>query len=142
MGISLVQNTDGSAGMAGSGGGDGGFVCLSMRYDASSIDQVYFVAHRRYIVVDVRHWPLVAGTDAGAVTASVKHVASGSAVNTGTKPHTSTMDLKGTINTVQVMTLATDPADRIVAAGEGIGLDLTGVMTAAIGAVAVTLCPA
>jgi hypothetical protein len=142
MGISLVQNTDGSAGLAGSGGGDGGMVCLSMRYDANSVDQVFFVAHRRYIVTDVRIWPLVAGTDGSAVTVAVKHVASGSALNTGTKPHTSTMDLKGTINTAQVMVLATDPADRIVAAGEGIGLDFSGTLTAAVGSVSVTMCPA
>lgn len=138
----LKQNTDQSLGISGSGGGDGGFITLHFRYDANSVDQALFRAHRKYIVKDVACWPTVAGTDGAAVTVSVKKIDSGSAINTGTKVHTSTMDVKGTINTAQVMTLATDPADRVIAAGQWIGLDFAGTLTAAVGSVSITLAPA
>lgn len=139
---SIKQNTDGSTGLVGPGGGNGGFVALNMRYDANSVNQVHFVAHRRYIVHDVSVWPAVAGTDAGAVNVSVKVAPSGTAVNSGVKVHQSTGDLKGTANTVQQLQLANNVADRILAAGSGIGLDFSGVKTSIVGTVSVTLAPA
>lgn len=141
MGQSIKQNTDGSAGLAGPGGGDGEFVVVDMQYDATSVDQTIFVASRRYIVKSVIGRPNVAGNDAGAVTAGVNISADGTSTGGGNKVHASTINLKGTINTNQVGTINTDGTE-ILEAGSALGINFTGVLTAAVGAITITLCPA
>lgn len=79
------------------------------------------------------------GTDAGVVNAVVRKVTSGTAIGSGTALHSGTINLKGTANTNQTMTLVAGTEE--VAAGECIGVDLTGNMIAALGSVTVWLNP-
>ena len=84
---------------------------------------------------------LVVGSDGSAVTAVIKKAPSGTAIASGTALHTGSADLKGTINTNQALTLSATPADLVLAAGDAVGIDCTGTMTAARGVVTVTLEP-
>lgn len=142
MGQYIKQNTDGSAGMAGPGGGDGQFVTLRQGYIATSVDATMFTAQRRYIVKSVTLRPDVIGSDGSAVTVAVKIAASGTAIASGTAVHSSTLDLKGTAHTNQAATLSTTASDLILDTGSSIGVDFTGTLTAAVGNVSVELCPA
>ena len=141
MGQSIKQNTDGSAGLAGPGGGSGEFVAIDAQYDANSTNFGIFVASRRYIIKSVIGRPKTAGTDPGAVSVSVSVSADGSNTSAGSKCHSSSINLKGTNHTNQVMNINTDGTE-IVEAGYAIGLDFSGVLTAAVGTVSITLCPA
>lgn len=142
MGQSIKQNTDGSAGFSGPGGGEGEFVMLEFYYTATSVDQTMFTASRQYVIKSVIGRPDVIGSDAGAVTAVVKIAPSATAIASGVAVHSGTYNLKGTAHTNQVLALSTTPADLILPAGSSIGVDFTGVLTAAVGALSVTLCPA
>lgn len=142
MSVNITQNADGSMGLQGSGLLDqGGFLAVHMRYDAASVDGSYGVFHRPMRVKNIIGVPTVAGTDGGAVTAIVKKVSSGTAITSGTALHTSTINLKGTADTNQVMTLSATDSALTIAAGDRIGLDFTGTLTAATGVVTVWLCP-
>lgn len=142
MSVNLKQNADGSAGLQGKDLDDGGFEIVNMIYDANSVDRAYFVATRAYVVKGIVGRPTVAGTDAGAVTAVIKKAASGTAISSGTALHSSTYNLKGTAHTNQTLTLSTTASDLEIPAGTAIGLDFTGTLTAAVGAVTVCLAPA
>lgn len=142
MSINLQQNSDGSLGLQGPDFGAGAFVNLNMPYVSTSVDNIHFVASRRYIVKAITWRPEVAGTDGSAVTAVVKKAASGTAIASGTALHSGTANLKGTAATNQALTLSTTATDLIIPAGTAIGLDFTGTLTAAVGCVTVALCPA
>lgn len=118
-----------------------GFVPVSYTWDVNTADTVFFVASRKYRVKDVTSRVEVAGTDAGAVTLAVKKAASGTAIASGTALHSGTANLKGTAATNQALTLSTTSADLDIPAGTCLGVDITGVMTAAKGTVTVTLEP-
>lgn len=141
MGVSIKPNFDGSMGLQGTDGGDGGFVPVSIEYNASSVDKVSFVADRAYKVKAIRGRVEAAGTDAAAVTAVIKKAASGTAIASGTALHSSSFNLKGTAATNQTLTLSTTSSDTDIAAGDCIGIDFTGTLTAATGVVTVTLAP-
>lgn len=141
MSVNLKQNTDGSMGLQGEDRDDGGFLSINIEYNASSIDKTCFVATRKYAVKAISGSPTVAGTDAGAVTAAIKKASGTTAIASGTAVHSSTMNLKGTINTVQNLTLSTTGSDLLIAAGDRIGVDFTGTMTAAVGVISVVLAP-
>jgi hypothetical protein len=83
--------------------------------------------------VTERHETL--GTDAGAVTADIKKASSGTAIAGGTSLLASTFNLKATINTTQSRSRSagTLAADRMILAGQCIGVDFGGVMTAVTG---------
>ena len=136
----IKQNDDGSMGVEGVGGDRGGFVCVNIEYNASSIDKVSFVAPRAFVVHAISCSPTVAGSDGSAVTAVIKKASGTTAIASGTALHASTYNLKGTANTVQSLTVTT--ADAGIAAGDRIGIDFTGTMTAAVGCVTLTLAPA
>jgi hypothetical protein len=119
----------------------GGIESATCEWTAASADKAFFVAGRAYKVLGIRARVDVAGTDAGAVTAVVRKVPSGTAVASGVALHTGTVNLKGSANTVQQMTLSATEADLLVAAGDSLGADFTGVLTAATGAVTVLLAP-
>jgi hypothetical protein len=143
MGVTLKPNADGSLGLQGSANlDDGGFIPVTIPYDANSVDRAFFVAQRAYRVKGIIGRPTVAGTDAGAVTLAVKKAPSATAISGGTALHSSTMNLKGTIHTNQTLTLSTTSSDLSIASGDAIGIDVTGTMTAAVGAVTVPLAPA
>ncbi|MCI0361642.1 MAG: hypothetical protein L0211_24425, partial [Planctomycetaceae bacterium] len=114
----------------------------SYYWDPNSADDSAFVAGRAYRVVGITARVEVAGTDAGAVTAAVKKAPSGTDIAAGTALHTGTIDLKGTVNTNQALTLSATSSDLDIAAGNAIGIDFTGVLTAARGVVTVALAPA
>lgn len=129
-------------GLQGSDRDDGGFIPVNIEYNASSIDKVCFVATRAYVVKGIAGMPVVAGTDAAAVTAAIKKASGTTAIASGTALHSSTMNLKGTINTVQTLTLSTTASELAIAAGDRVGVDFTGTMTAAVGVITVMLAPA
>jgi hypothetical protein len=113
----------------------------SFVYGASSTDDVVFIATRAMRVKAAYLRPYVAGTDAGAVTVTLRKVPSGTAIAGGTALHTGTGNLKGTPDTVQTLTLSATAADLGLAAGDALAIDFTGVMTAARGVVTVGLAP-
>jgi len=96
---------------------------------------VIFVADRAYNLIAIGHVTSTVGSDGGAVTAVVKKAASGTAVASGTAMHSTALDLKATIWTPAA------PAVTVlaIAAGDTVGLDVTGTTTAARGCVTLTL---
>jgi hypothetical protein len=138
--IQIVQ--DGVAmGFRGADGGAGPISTANGSYDASSVDKVIFVAQRACRVESIIGRVTVAGTDAGAVTAVVAKVPSGTAITSGTALHSSTFNLKGTANTNQTLTLSTTASVLLLAAGDAIAIDFTGVLTSATGHITVGLNP-
>ena len=137
----IKQLGDGSMGVEGTAGGQGEFVVIDSEWSASSVDKSIFVATRPYVVQAIVARVDTAGTDAGAVTAQIRKVASGTAITSGTVVHTGTVNLKGTAATNQTITLNTDASVRL-AAGECLAIDFTGVLTAAAGILTVMLNPA
>jgi hypothetical protein len=120
-----------------------GCIPVSFVYgEAVAIDAAFFVAARAYTVKAITVRPLVVGSDGSAVTAQIRKAPSGTAMASGTVLHASTADLKGTINTNQALTLSTTASDVAIASGDAIGIDVTGVLTAARGVVTVLLAPA
>jgi hypothetical protein len=105
--------------------------------EATALDACFHIASKRIQVVGITVRPLVVGSDGGAVTLAVKKVPSGTATASGTALHTGTADLKGTINTNQALTLSSTLSDLRLAAGDSLGIDVTGTMTAARGVVTV-----
>lgn len=142
MAINLKQAFDGSMGLEGVDGGDGGFLTASVEYDAASVDKTFFVAvGRSYRVKGIVGRVTVAGTDGGAVTLVVRKVPSGTAITSGTALHSSTFNLKGTADTNQTLTLSTTSTDLDIAAGNALALDFTGTLTSATGVISVLLAP-
>jgi hypothetical protein len=142
MSVNLKQNADGSMGLQGEDRGDGEFLSINIEYNASSIDKTCFVATRKYVVKAISGSPTVAGSDGGAVTAAIKKASGTTAIASGTALHSGSYNLKGTANTVQNLTLSTTGSDLQIAAGDRIGIDFTGTLTAAVGTVSVVLAPA
>lgn len=123
-----------SAGMA---------AAISVNYvygDATPIDAPFFVADRIYTLQSIIVRPIVAGTDAGAVTGQIRKAASTGVLSSGVVMHSGTINLKGTIDVNQTLTLLTGAAVT-VQAGTSIGLDVTGTTTAARGVVSLLLLP-
>lgn len=75
------------------------------------------------------------GTDGSAVTLDVVKVADGTAVGSGTSLLASTFNLKATVNTRQSRSLSagTLATDRIIYAGQTLGLNFAGTMTSVTG---------
>lgn len=119
---------------------EGAPFAAEINYNAP-IDEVFFVADRPVRVKDIRARVQVAGSDAGAVTAQIRKAPSGTAPSGGTVLHTGTINLKGTVDANQVLTLSATATDLELAAGDALALDATGVTTAARGNVTVTLVP-
>ena len=138
----IVQGADGSLDIEGFGLGRPGFVVVHGEWVAASVDKCIFTAARRFIVKAITGRVEVAGTDASAVTLTVRKAASGTAITSGTALHSSTLNLKGTAATVQDLTLSTTASDLIIEDGDSIVMDFAGVLTAATGAVTVHLAPA
>lgn len=137
----IRQNADGSLGIEGTAAGEGGFLPLTLNYTATIVDCTMFTADRPYVVKAIRGRVDVAGTG-GACTATIRKVASGTAITSGTALHTGTYNLVGTVNTQQALTLSTTASDLLLAAGDSICFDMTGTATSAVGALSVHLSPA
>lgn len=137
----IRQNGDGSFGIEGTAGGEGGFIPVVLNYAATTVDCTMFTADRPYVVKAIRGRVDVAGTG-GACTATIRKVPSGTALTSGTALHTGSFNLVGTAATQQALTLSTTASDLLLAAGDSICFDLTGTATSAVGAISVALCPA
>lgn len=133
----LKQLADGSLGFEGKDLGDGNSNHVSMAYNATSVDGARMVFTRSGVIKSIIGRVEVLGTDGGAVTAVIRKAPSGTAHTSGTVVHTGTYNLKGTINTNQTLTLSTTLSDLQVSAGDCIGIDFTGVLTAAVGVITV-----
>jgi hypothetical protein len=138
--VNIRQEDDGYMGLVGEDSGDGPFVFATAEYNASSVDKTFLVAPRALRVVGITGRVTVAGTDGGSVTATLRKVASGTAITSGTALHSGTFNLKGTADTNQTLTLSTASTDLDVAAGAALAIDFTGTLTSATGAVTVALC--
>lgn len=110
--------------------------------DATPIDGAFFVAERAYRVISVQLRSTIAGTDGGAVTGVVKKAPSATGISGGTAVHQSSFNLKTTADTnATAVSLSATEADTELAAGDALGLDVTGTTTAARGCVTVVLLP-
>ncbi len=120
--------------------GQNGLVVASMLWDANVVDRVFFTApsNMAFTIISVVARVVVAGTDAGAVTAQIRRPASGTAITSGAGVHSGTINLKGTVDTNQTMTL-TSPN---LTAGQSLAFDVTGTPTSAVGSVSVFMVPA
>lgn len=141
MGVNLQQQDDGSLSLVGTDETSRGVFAVSSEYIATSVDKTFFVADRSYVVKNVSGRVTVAGTDASAVSAVVNKVPNGTAITSGTNLTSDTMDLKGTANTKQDLTLSTTASDLVLAAGDALAIDFTGTLTAATGVITVSLAP-
>lgn len=137
----FVQHPQGDMGIRGRDEDAGAFVSASFDWSASSVDQVIAIMSRNMRVRSIIARPTVAGTDAGAVTLTVRKVPSGTAITSGTALHSGTVNLKGTINTNQDLTLSTTETDLNLGVGDCLACDFAGVLTAAVGTVTVTMNP-
>ena len=102
----------------------GDLVTVTYRYNAPGTFERMFVATRAYRVHKIWVTVDVIGSDGGGVTAVVQK-------NADTKPfndasikllHSGSINLKGTADTLQKLTLSTTPADLSLAAGDTIML--------------------
>lgn len=142
MSVDLMQHPDGSLRLVGNDGtAASGFQVTASPYTAASVDQVIFTAARACLVTGIIGRPDTAGTDAGAVTATVRKVPSGTVLTGGTALHTGTFNLKGTINVNQVLALSTTEGALRLAAGDSVVVDFTGILTTAAGCISVTMAP-
>lgn len=116
-------------------------VVINIEWNAASVDKSSFVADRKYKVKSISSRVTAAGTDASAVTAAIKKAPSATAIASGTALHSGTIDLKGTANTNQAITLSTTTSDLDIAVGDAIGMDFTGTLTAATGVATIVLQP-
>ena len=138
--IQLIQ--DGVAlGMRGVDNGASQFLHKNFSYNAASVDAVFMVATRAMRVDAIIGRVTVAGTDAGAVTAVLRKVPSGTAITAGTALNSGTFNLKGTADTNQSFTLSTTATDLLLAAGDAVAVDFTGVLTSATGVFTVAFSP-
>lgn len=136
----MVQ--DGTAmGMVGVDNNAGSFIITGAQYQAASVDVAFFVANRAVRVNTIVARVTVAGSDASAVTVVVRKVPSGTAITAGTALHSGSANLKGTADTNQVLTISTTASDMVLAAGDALVLDFTGVLTLATGVVSVGMSP-
>lgn len=106
------------------------------------LDAVFFTADRGYRVTGIRWRVDIAGTDLSAVSAVIRKVASGAAVSAGTALHTGSLDLKSSANGAGSLTLSSTASDLVLAAGDSLAVDLSGLATAAQGCVTVYLAAA
>lgn len=117
-----------------------GTVSVNHVYNAPA-DTPFFVADRAYKVLSIRGRVAVVGSDGGAVTAEIRKAPSGTAPGSGTILHTGTLNLKGTANANQSLTLSSTAADLLLASGDSLIIDVSGTTTAATGVVSVLLLP-
>lgn len=113
---------------------------VNFDYTAALVTQKFYTNIRPSVVVDIRGTVRVAGSG-GACTVSIFKVPDGVAVASGTLLHTGSYNLVGTVDTQQVLTLATDITVLNMKAGDALGYVLTGTATSAVGSFQVTIEP-
>lgn len=142
MSVDIKQAADGSMELVGNNVLNTGFIYATAPWEpTSNATNICLVADRALRVKAIIGRVNVAGTDGGAVTATVYKAPSGTALASGTALHSSTFNLKGTAATNQTLTLSTTDGVLDIAAGYTIGVVLTGTLTSATGAISVSLAP-
>lgn len=111
-------------------------------YNASSVDKTFGLALRQMRVIGATLRVTAAGTDGSAVSATLRKVASGTAIGSGQNLLSASFDLKGTANTNQAGSLTATSADLLLASGDSLAIDFTGTLTSATGVVSVLWVPA
>jgi len=106
---------------------------------AANFGCVFFIADAAYELVSVRERHSTAGNDAGAVTAMVTKVPSGTASGSGTNMLSAGISLKATADTNQSGSLSATAANTRLADGDGVAIVLTGTPTAVAGLVVETV---
>lgn len=119
-------------------------ITVNVNYDAAGgiVDTWAFVADADYEVTKVYCIPRVVGSDGSAVTADVMKVTGAAAAPSAGATVCSAADslnLKGTADTVQTGTLTTTRSSRRLAAGDRLGINFTGTLTAAVGLIQINL---
>lgn len=118
--------------------GGGVPIVVSYYFPPTPIDAPFFIAPRAMRVNKITFRPVAS---AAGATAVVKKVPSGTATASGTALHSNNFTLDGTADTNQAGTLTATAAALDLAAGDGLGLDVTGTTTNATGVVTVELLP-
>ncbi len=72
---------------------------------------------------------------------TVRKVPSGTAITSGTALHSGSLDLKTAANSEVALTLSSTLDDLVLAQGDSIALDFSGVLTSTAGNVTVGLAP-
>lgn len=114
-----------------------GYVRLSFRIDANSVDGHVFIADRAYVVVSAKEIHSTAGGSSAAV--QVRKCTGTTAPASGTAIAQATFDLTATVNTTQTATLSATAADYTLAAGDKLAFDFSGTLTSLVGAVTIVL---
>lgn len=109
---------------------------------AATVDEWVFVADKAYTVVSCKCVYSVAGGSSAAcrprkVTAAGTDAPGGAASATCKELTTAAFDLTATANVSQTLTLSATASDYTLAAGDKIGLDMSGTLTALAGGVVV-----
>lgn len=95
----------------------------------------FYIAQAPFFVRAVQEVHGTAGTDAGAVSVNIEKLTGTQAPGAGTVMLTTTINMKGTINTVQTGVLDPDRTKRSLKKGDRLALKLTGTPTAVADAV-------
>ena len=141
MGIQLKQNPDGSAGLEGKDLDTGAIILASAPVNAATpATTVFFVATRACQVQAITYAVETSGTG-GACTLVVKKAPSATALASGTTLHSGTGNVAGTAATNQSLTLSTTTGVPTLAAGDRLGIIVTGTATSAVGVVTVAMTP-
>lgn len=91
---------------------------------------VFWIVPFECNVTEVREVHQTLGTDAGAVNLNIEKLTGTQALDNGVDVLASTIDLKGTINTVVTGTLTTTVADKRLTRGDRLAMNDTGTLTA------------
>lgn len=92
---------------------------------------VIFNSDGDYQIDKVTYSHTVAGTDVGAVSMVLRRAATGASISSGDTVHTSSYNLKGTVNTPTDVTLT--PANTLLKNTDRIGVTIAGTPTAVAG---------
>lgn len=141
MGVNVKQLEDGSMGLEGKDLDAGAFIVESIGINAASpATQVIFTANRSMRIKGIRYRVEVSGTG-GACTFVINKAPSGTAISAGTILHTGTFNVAGTAATLQTGTLSATTSALSLAAGDSVGVIITGTATSAVGAVSIWATP-
>lgn len=141
MSINLKQLPDGSMGIEGKDLDTGAFVVASTPVNAvTPATAIFYTAPRAMQVQSITYSVETSGTG-GACTFVVKKAPSGTALASGTTIHSGTGNVAGTAATNQTITVSTTTGVPALAAGDRLGIIVTGTATSAVGSVSVGMTP-
>ena len=123
-----------------------GMIAVTDDLMAASVDEWMFVADRAYRVMGFREIHSVVGGSSAAVSPrkilAATVAAPGASVAAGiTELTTAAIDLTAAVNVAQTPTLTATDADRLLAAGDKVGLDYSGTLTGLVGKLVMYLMP-